>query len=68
MSLNDRRWCVVGSIPLVPLAFLASNAWLAESMLLLAVMGLVPAIIMLALWKEPSRTIAVGIPTIEDRR
>jgi hypothetical protein len=65
---NNRRWCVVGSwISLALLACIASNTWSGESVLLLAMMGLLPPIIMLALWKQPSRTIAVVIRATEER-
>jgi hypothetical protein len=69
MSLNHRRWYISGSwMSLALLAFIGSGTWSGQSILMLAVVGLLPPLIMLALWKEPSRTVAEVIRAAEERR
>ena len=69
MSLNHTRWYVAGSwTSLALLAFMAAGTWSGQSVPLLGVIGLLPPIVMLALWKDPSLTVAEVIRAAEERR
>ena len=69
MSPHNTRWYLAASwISLVLLTFVAVGSSSGSSMLLLAVVGLVPPIILMVLWKAPTPTIAEVLRGTEDRR
>jgi len=69
MSTHRARLYVAASWMLLALlVFLAFGVWSIGSVVVLAVIGLLPPIIMLALWKEPSPTISEVIRATEERR
>ena len=69
MTRHQTRWCITGSwLSLVVLAFLiigVSSAW---GVLLLMVFGLVPPIVVMALWHDPPQTIAQVLNAADQRR
>ncbi|MBI4885902.1 MAG: hypothetical protein HY824_02310 [Acidobacteria bacterium] len=69
MSAHHSRWYIAASwTSLALLAFFATGASSSSSVLVLAVIGLVPPIIMMMLWKSPSPTIAEVLRATEEGR
>lgn len=69
MSPHNSRWYLAASwVSLVLLAFVAADASSGRSLLLLAIVALIPPILMMALWKEPQPTMAEVLRATERRR
>ena len=69
MASHRTRWYIAASwISLALLVFMVAGSWSSGSVVLLTVIGLLPPIVMLALWKEPSLTVAEVIRATEEQR
>jgi len=69
MSPQHTRWIVAASwLSLALIVFVLAGASSGPSLLALALLALVPPTVMIALWKDPTPTIAEVLHGVENRR